>query len=367
MLTRTLEKSKEKVGFYPGTISMDTALDRYCDSLPRRPYCSDDYVKHGLFRRDRESALHSSHIQLNGKRRAYICLDVDRPDAGTSWIDAGVPAPTILALNTENGHGHLFWELESPVSFPDCYGRGKAREKPQAYWKAVKRAYELRLQADTCYAGVISKNPTHGRWRVIAHDNAVYDLPELADYVDLTKINTFSDRASGPGELPDVIPEGYRDATVFDHARYRVYRKVHSCKSAEELFSVTYDIVMELNTRCSPPMSERQCRSIANGISKWCWARRAKSIDSKNRGIMGLPEIAADMEAETKKLEIRNRQRMSAEYTNALQRKRTEERVLECIRSFKFQGKRVSKAAVAREIGMQRAELSRRYAHLFQK
>ena len=97
----------------------DSVLTRLRGNLPRRPYATDDF-RFGLKPTGLARAMQRKYLQVNHPSLSrYIVLDVDKPYAGASWIDAELPAPTIIARNAWDdqhaGRAHLFYELAEPV------------------------------------------------------------------------------------------------------------------------------------------------------------------------------------------------------------------------------------------------------------
>ncbi|MBS0442822.1 MAG: replication initiation protein, partial [Proteobacteria bacterium] len=140
-------------------------LDLFDDPArwPRRPYCTDD-LQHGLHHRALLSALTRPYIQANPPHlRVWSIHDVDRVGAALAWEEANLPPPTWAAQNRLNGHAHLVWGLRAPV-LVDGLG---ARDAPMRYLCAVESMMRAKLDADTGFAGLITKNPAHPLWRVL--------------------------------------------------------------------------------------------------------------------------------------------------------------------------------------------------------
>ena len=65
----------------------------------------------------------------------------------------------------------------------------RIRKHPLRYLAAVDVGMTKLLQADPAYNKEMSKNPLHNYWKTEIWRDFLYDLPELADYVDLTLFN----------------------------------------------------------------------------------------------------------------------------------------------------------------------------------
>jgi hypothetical protein len=153
------------------------------DRLPRRPYCTSD-LSNGLRIRSLAQALKKPYIQINPPHlRVWSIYDVDREGAAFAWEEANLPPPSWAAINRENGHAHLVWGLAAPV----LVDGQNMRLAPLRYLCAVEAAFRQKLQADSGYSGLITKNPTHPLWRLLRGPRIDYELWELAEYVDLPR------------------------------------------------------------------------------------------------------------------------------------------------------------------------------------
>ena len=143
--------------------------------IPARPYCADDYES-GVIVRSRKSALKRQHIQFNGP--SVICwmnYDVDRDDAYRAAEDANVPAPNIISIKPENGHGLLSYAMAVPVTRFDASRRG-----PIEWLADIQRGMTRQLGADKSFKnGVVLKNPLHCDWRTSWPTPTPYSLEDL--------------------------------------------------------------------------------------------------------------------------------------------------------------------------------------------
>lgn len=345
---------------------MSAALDRFVEALPAKPYATDDFNT-GLYVVNKSMAVKAVYVQLHGKRRAYLPFDIDREGAAFAWEEAGLPSPTITVINTKNAHAHLLYELEAPVAFTDSYGRGQARDRPMAYYKAVLSAYREKLLADPAYVGVIVKNPLHDQWRVATNDRA-YSLGELADYVDLKRRRPF-EAAMGVGleKLPQVIPQGFRNDLLFSTVRKLAYARLRQSETQEELHNVVVNLCAIVNQRCAPPLGHREVMRIARSISGWCWQKRESLVKGlRTRGALGLPPLPPEMEPVKRLEEVKRRKVKGALYVHELRKSENEAKIRAAIQQLLEEGRKVSKAAVSRLSGLSRQAVSApHYAALF--
>ena len=233
---------------------------QYLNKLPVKPYCCDD-LKTGLKIRPLSTALKFRYIQLNHLVVNYLTFDIDRPEAALAWEDANVATPNVVVINKENQYAHLIYLLESGVSKFE-----NSSIKALRYLAAIETAYTLKLQADFGYAGLITKNPLNPFWTTWhIHDN-LYDLAELADYVELEKVRTCT-------KPENQIGNG-RNCYIFDGGRYWAYEAVRTFrhdKTYQDFAKAVYSHLISLNSLFLNPLPLNEVISTAKSIAKWTW------------------------------------------------------------------------------------------------
>lgn len=232
-------------------------LATFAARLPRRPYCAND-LSQGLIVRPAVTALGHLHIQPNAPREAaWLIFDVDRQGAAFAWEAGNLPPPTITVINPINGHAHLFYGLTTPVGMSDA-----ARNAPIRYAAAIQGAFLAALCADPGYVGLIAKNPLNAAWHVL-WVNHLYDLAELAEYVDLKKRQPPRE-ALGLG----------RNCTLFDELRVWAYQWAreykHNGASAEQWHRAVLGQAERLNA-FDVPLHDSEVRACAKSVAKWVW------------------------------------------------------------------------------------------------
>jgi hypothetical protein len=89
--------------------------EAWTNGIPAWPLCCDFYTD-GAFRRPRPRALTRRHVQFNTDTMlGWLVFDVDREDSFEAWERANVHPPNLYVQNPDNGHGHLFYALATPV------------------------------------------------------------------------------------------------------------------------------------------------------------------------------------------------------------------------------------------------------------
>lgn len=247
------------------TLTLGEQLELFEQRLPRRPYCTDDLTA-GLSIRDPRTASRARYIQAQPPwLRCWIIMDIDRPGAALAWDDAHLPEPAWSAMNPETGHAHLAWGLDAPVLLGQ-----HDRAKPMRYLAAVEAAMRAKLEADSGYSGLITKNPGHSAWRV-AWGRRLYDLPELQEWLELPKYVT--------RRKPERVGVG-RNVDTFDHLRYHAYRskrwwlREHGAGSYVHWQAWLYQHALDYTHAEHPtPLDYRETHWIARSVAHWVWTR----------------------------------------------------------------------------------------------
>ncbi|MEF9946793.1 MAG: replication initiation protein [Comamonas sp.] len=248
-----------------GNLVQQQNLDLFADAerWPHKPYIAEANKRICGFR-SLKQALTKPYIQPNPPHlRVWSVFDVDRAGGALAWEDGNLPPPSWAAANPENAHAHLVWGLSAPVlvDSPDM------RQKPLRYLCAVEAAFRERLRADTGYVGLLTKNPSHARWRVLRGPHSYYELGYLAEWVDLPK--------HLPKRNPEEIGLG-RNVTVFEWLRQYAYRHIKTYKGAGrdgyEAWKAHINFkALSRNGELSIPLEGNEVWHIAKSVSKWTW------------------------------------------------------------------------------------------------
>lgn len=240
------------------------------ERIPHKPYCTDD-LSYGIRPRSYKTAITRRYIQVNPPHlRTFLLFDLDYSGAALAWEDSNLPMPAWAAINRENTHAHLAYALSAPVLTADFGGRQAALR----YLAAVEAAYRAKLGGDDGFSGLITKNPVHPHWELLRGvPDAVrgYDLPYLADFVDLERFKPYVGRSN-----VEAVGLG-RNCTVFNVVSRWAYRNVLDFKKN----GVTRaGWLREVGLRClsvngdfPTPMLENEVKCIAKSIGNWVWTR----------------------------------------------------------------------------------------------
>ena len=238
---------------------MNGQIQLFQENLPFKPYATDDLTR-GLSICNKKNAIQKRYLQHNPPAKIHwLVFDCDKANAlEVATQLAHCPAPNFEVVNPANGHSHLFYGLAAPVVRTDA-----ARAKPLRYLASVEYALRETLGGDLGYAGLVSKNPLNASWRVIEHQPSLWELGELAEFLNL------------PAKLPKkALAVGLgRNCALFETVRRWAYKSVlgYRMTSNQETFAkAVYDACESLNTFPEPlPLAE--VKATAKSVAKWTW------------------------------------------------------------------------------------------------
>ena len=239
---------------------MSAQLALFRNSLPRRPYCSND-LNFGLKVRDTKTALGMRYIQHNHPNsKLYLTYDVDRRTSPEEIDqDLNLPPPNLFVQSPDNGHAHITYALDVPVHI-----NPNSSQKAIRFAGAVDCGLSIAMGADAGYSGLITKNPLNEHWRTVSYNPMPYSLGELSDYVDL---DVYNDRRRN---LPG-IGLG-RNCTLFDNTRQWSYRErlKGNWVTLTEWENAVLKYVM-LHNNFDTPLPITEVKSIARSVAQWTW------------------------------------------------------------------------------------------------
>jgi len=241
--------------------NMGNLAETYRERLPAHGYAADDYSR-GVRVYAVAEAIKKAIVQHNWRNSlSWLVYDVDRGTAAYDYQDRAAPPPNIVAINTNNGHAHLFYGLEEPV-----HKNTTSSQKAQRYAASIDVALTRALGADPGYSKLLSKNPLHDRWVTLYVRADLYDLDELAGWLDL---EPYKDKRR---RLP-AIGEG-RNVTLFESLRLWAYRARRQPYLSEEMFlEAVRSHAMVLNADFHPPLPHSEVRSTAKSVARWTWRK----------------------------------------------------------------------------------------------
>ena len=316
--------------------------DRLYATLSDKPYCSNNPQKQGLLIRPKQTAFTYAYLQLNNHwSDTYLIFDVDRDGAALAWEDADILAPTFITINRENGHAHLVYELFTPVW-------KNASLKPIKWISSIKRDFTEILGADAGFTGLISKNPNHKRWDVLDFGGR-NELVELSESAEM-----YQRRGNRPPKaLQDKFAGDGESNFLFNDGRFYAYWVVRQCASCDELLDKVYTNLENACFNRNEPIRRNRIKYTAREIADWVWERR----DHFGR--------SGQHRRQTTDEELRKIRSDNAYKTAEIKQATTEEKIKKAMDQFLREGRRITKAAIAREAKVNRSTVYE-YRHLFE-
>ena len=238
-------------------------ISEYSTLLPADPYCGN--ISRECRPRPADDAVRYPVIQHNAPGLLkWMVFDLDVAGAWFLPEERGLPTPTYTAINPRNGHAHIGYRLDAPVSL-----YAKSREGPRRFYEDVQRGFTRRLGADPCYGGFLTKNPVHPHWIVDWQAGIPWRLDELNDSLD------FKDKRWTPREIERSGLS--RNCDTFDVVREFAYKAVLRFKkekrSESEFLEWLYDFTLSEGKKFRDPLSRSECRAISVSISRYCWEK----------------------------------------------------------------------------------------------
>jgi Replicase family/Primase C terminal 1 (PriCT-1) len=314
-----------------------TALNRVWSEAPYLPRCSDDKTATRV--RPREYAIRYPYMQVNRPGFvSWMIFDLDHKHA-MIWEDVGLPAPNLIVRNRSSGHSHLYYAI------PPVCTTENARSRPIAYMKAIYEAFAARLDADTDFhSGPVAKTPGHPWWLTHELHGHVYELGQLADYVDLAISNPWGRSA----QLDEVSHS--RHCILFEHVRHYAYSIVNKERLSGSFTSFTRSLEAFAHNKNSfqrlgfaDNLAASSLRATVKSVARWTWDRY-KGSGGCHRGVMQLDSS----------LPLAQRQALAAKRTHEIRNKATESKVRSAVRFLQEKGDAISQSAIARVAGVSR-------------
>lgn len=252
-------------------IAKPRQLSLFAEKLPRKPYCSND-LGFGLKILPAQAALEKRYIQYNPPAMInWLAFDIDRPHQGFDPDWQNLAPPNIIVINPKNKHSHYLYGIAAGVSTTSA-----SREAPRRLLNAIDEAYRHALQADRDFKQLICKNPLHKHWMVELLREDLYDLNELAEYVDLEAAD------KRIRKTPKKHRQGVgRNCSLFDSLRTWAYTWVEEYRGGGSRGLEAWEAAVlakaeKLNT-FKEPLRFSEVKATARSVARWTF----KSYDGK--------------------------------------------------------------------------------------
>jgi len=321
-----------------------SSMSRLLAEAPYFSRCSDN--KTAAVIRPRQYAIKYPYMQVNqANLTSWLIFDLDHDNANI-WDDKNLPEPNLIVRNRKNGHAHLYYAIVPVLTSDD------ARPAPIRYMKAIYAAMAKQLNADIAYSGPVAKTPGHPWWQTTEIHNKVYELGDLACFLDL-EVKPFQ-------KEPDLDSVSHsRHCMLFERVRHYAYSIAADAKS-HGCFRAFKQDIEDYATGCNnfkqmgftSDLTLAQVRSTAKSVASWTWDRYT-GTGAKNRGVMQLPES----------LDTKTKQGIAAKRTHDLRKISTQARISAAYNNLKQAGKTTTIQQVAKTSGLTRQTVAK-YKHL---
>jgi len=259
-------------------------LSLFSERLPHRPYCADD-LAYGLKILPAQAALEKRYIQYNPPAMIHwLAYDIDRPYVGfdTEW--RVLAPPNIVVISPTTQHAHYLYGIAAGVSTTSA-----SRDKPRRLLSAIDEGYRHALDADPGFTRLICKNPLNDHWRVELLRADLYDLSELAEYVDLDAAN---ERIR---KTPKKHRQGIgRNCSLFDSLRTWAYKWVEEYRGGRGLEAWEVAVLAKaekLNT-FKEPLGGSEVKATARSVARWTFNHYDGKLTESSLASAGMtPEI----------------------------------------------------------------------------
>lgn len=394
-------------------------FSRFFLNIPDYPHCTD-HLEAGCRQCPKRVAIKRRYIEFNKPNYSYTYMtcDLDYEGSSLAWYDLDLPTPTFVVVNPGNAHSHTTYELATPVHLG-----GNASLKAIRYLDVIRKGYLLALDADPTFGELMSKNPLSDSWYVDSC-NVTYELDRLAE--PLREISTdellsipleeFDERIRDyliplyekrqKKSKPVISTHPDDSLFVFHNTRWYGYSITPDCKRYGELYAKIEAYIRELDADFSLNKKESRILSDAKSIAKWCWNHRADFLAArqafcetqreraylshkarKRNNQVRIQNAASRLREEGRpvtksaiageaglnkntlttrrvKTHLANIRSANAYQTNEIRKAATEEKIRKAIDNFLREGRPITKAAIAREVGISREAIQRYYSPL---
>ena len=317
-------------------------LNIFAKRLPKKPYCSDSPQDMGLIIRSMETAVKRRYIQPNcPNSKAWLLFDIDRQTCISELTDdMHLPVPTLFVQDYQSKKAHALYGVETPIHHNANSSLAAIR-----FAGAVDVAMSVQMDADAQFCGLITKNPLNPHWHTYA-TGGMYELNELAEYVDLSAANDRRYKLASIGLG--------RNCNLFESLRKWAYKAIRQGWPAYNQWLIACtDRACALNLGVESQLHVSEVVHIAKSVAKWTYRNLTQASFNEYVTRTHTPEIQARRGSKGGKVSAQNK------------RNKREAAIVEAITELQSQGKKPSKAAVGRMVGMSREKVSRLYSHLF--
>lgn len=287
----------------------DQQLDFFAENLPIRPRCSDDFELTGSYVLPIEQAIGKRYIQYNPPKKIHwLAYDIDRAFGRLEDEIFGengfyLAKPNLIVRSPLSEKVHILYGIETGVTVSAA-----GRMAPQKYLAAVDEGIRHSLQGDLAFQKHMCKNPLSEFWKTEVVRKQLYQLGELAEFIDL---DAATKRLR---ERPLRQHTGIgRNCSLFDNLRFWAYREFHKYKDKSlERWKVDVAAKAESMNNFKTPLPLNEVFSVAKSVATWVWKHydgtSSRSMSAADLADLGLtPETFSMLQSNLGKIGLQKR------------------------------------------------------------
>ena len=282
----------------------------------------------------------------------YIIIDIDNSDI-YKYRESNLPEPNFIVKNKKKAGAHLFYVLDRTVATPYY----------KQVWKDIFKNFTILSGGDKEAKGYIGKNLNNNiDFNIEFIEPTAYNINTLKTYCiqNHTEIKKRVSRASKKPIQKQLIKTKGRNEEIFRKVRFFAYQELKRSVNDNDFTTIIYNYAHKLNQDLYDyPLENNELEGIAKSIVKWCLSKKNKSRiqnskSTKKRGQMNLDG----------NLELKEKQRLSANYSSKLKATKNELKIQVAIIEMKKQELKINVASVAKYTKLSRPTITK-YKHFF--
>lgn len=337
------------------------AFQDFYDTLPNYVYANSCKIHPQMLPQNKihkSEAIGFPYIRVNSNGYIkYLIFDNDTTDIYL-FRNSGLPKPSFIVINLQNGHSHYYYALEVWVH--------ETQKEAFGYCRDICYGMGNQLNCHTTPTAGMSKNPFQINFHNSIVTNQTYSLNELNKFIDpCEKRRTFKGtrgKRSDQNSLINIedIEKGNRNNSFFLNARLTILQKLRERSlHKHDIYDECLDILIDYNNQIEgngvEPLSMNELKGIARNIHNY-WQTH-EVTDSKNRNIMSIEGLIAPTD------NLSTKQQKGAEYTAEQKRKKTANKIEQAVQKLLHENKKITQEAISKESGLSLSTI-KRYKHI---
>jgi hypothetical protein len=269
-------------------------------------------------------------IQWNTKNfKKYIIVDIDN-DNLFNFEKLDIPKPNFIVKNKNKQGGHLFWVIDRSVT----------HSYYQNVWLSIHKHFTNVCGGDKGNVGYIGKNPYNSLdFEYIEIYPYYYTLKELSSFVPIEEkeqkcdlqLPFFEDYKS-VNKHGKVVSDS-RNCDIFNEARKYAYGLIKDNIEDMQFRFKLLQKIKDINNQFTTKLEDKELKGIYKSILTYC-TKHKNLIKNKSKF---KNKMDIDMT-----LPIKEKQKLSAKYTNEVRKLKTQKTIEKAIIDLKAQGIKIN-------------------------